>query len=146
MDRKRSLAATALSQNYVNNETMKQSGVVTIGSSGSGGGGGGVSMGQQIPQPVYASQLNKPTQVTQEIITNQLKIKICLGGFNHSGFETRLGLVDQIVADFNTELDNLIRLSYLTLTLKEINENRKWNSLLHLKGCYNYFFCIYFEL
>lgn len=82
----------------------------------------------------YHQQLNKPTQVSQETITNQLKIKIYFGGFNHVGFESRIGLVDKIVAEFNNELDNLIRLSYLRLILKDIHENKKWNNLLNLKG------------
>jgi outer membrane protein OmpA-like peptidoglycan-associated protein len=79
------------------------------------------------------SQLMKPAQITKEVTTNQLKVKIYFG-FNHSGFDSRIDLKDQIVNEFNVEMDNLIRLSYLTLTLKEIHENRKWNNLLYLKG------------
>lgn len=130
---------------YVHPSMRKQSliynnpsGVVSESKLGGGVGGGGTTAGsssmvQQIP-PSSHPYLNKPPQITQEIITNQLKIKICFGGFNHSGFEARAGLVDKIVSEFNTKLGHLIRLAYLTLTLKEIHENRKWNSLLRLKG------------
>lgn len=99
--------------------------------------------GQQIPHHHHHHQLIKPTQVTQEIITNQLKIKTFFGGFNHRGFDSRSGLVDQIVSEFNVELDNLIRLSYLTLTLKEIHESRKWINILQLKGCFIYLFILF---
>lgn len=98
-----------------------------------GGGAGNAPIG--IGQPTIHPQLSRPGQITsQEVITNQLKIKIYFGGFNQSAFEARPNLVDQIVGEFNVELDNLIRLSYLTLTLKDIHENRKWNNLLYLTG------------
>lgn len=84
---------------------------------------------QQIQQQPNLINPNKQAQVSQEVVTNQVKIKIYFS-FNNA-IET--SAKSAIIGEFNKELDNLIRLSYLTIILKEIHDTLKWNNLLSLR-------------
>ena len=77
-------------------------------------------------------QIKPPADVKQEITTNQIKMKIYFE-FNHTTFEHKENLIKMLISQFNDKLDDIIKLVYLTLTLKEIHDTRKWNNSLTLK-------------
>jgi len=70
--------------------------------------------------------------VEKETIVNQLKVNIYFS-FNQSSFEHNEALIERLIGEFDQELNTLIKSVYLTLTLREIHETRKWNSLLVLR-------------
>ncbi|CAF0823180.1 unnamed protein product [Brachionus calyciflorus] len=81
-----------------------------------------------------SSRLQTSSQVLQEIIINQAKFKAYFS-FNYSELsrhDDSKKIVQEIVDNFDVELDRQIRLSYLKIVLKDIDETRKWNNLLHL--------------
>jgi len=70
--------------------------------------------------------------VEKETIVNQLKVNIYFS-FNQSSFEHNEALIERLIGEFDQELNTLIKSVYLTLTLREIHETRKWNNLLVLR-------------
>ena len=68
----------------------------------------------------------------KETIINQLKINIYYS-FSQSSFQHKESLIESIINQFDQQLNKLIKSVYLTLTLREIHETKKWNNLLVLK-------------
>jgi hypothetical protein len=71
------------------------------------------------------------THIKQEVIINQIKVKVYFG-FNNSYVENHDQFIKKLVEEFNNKIDELIKLVYLKLSLKEIHDSRKWNNLLYL--------------
>jgi hypothetical protein len=93
------------------------------------------SIGQESSnKPLYQRQLSQKAtcEVKHELKIDQILIRIYFG-FDNSTFHSEETLINNIISEFNAEIDSLIKMVYLTLTLKEINETLKWNSLLNLK-------------
>jgi len=84
-------------------------------------------------KPLYQRQLSQKTtcEVKHELKIDQILIRIYFG-FDNSTFHSEENLINQIINEFSVELDSLIKMVYLTLTLREINETLKWNNLLNL--------------
>ena len=70
-------------------------------------------------------------EIKRETTIGQVKLKTYFA-FNHTCFEHKEDLIKQTIAEFNQKLDELIKIIYLTLTLREIHETRKWNNMLCL--------------
>ncbi len=83
---------------------------------------------------VLVAPMNKmvTVDVEKETIVNQLKVNIYYS-FNQSSFENHEKLIERLIREFDQELNTLIKSVYLTLTLRDIHETRKWNTLLVLK-------------
>lgn len=79
----------------------------------------------------YANNSNK--QITEkETVINELKIKTYYS-FSHSTVQAREDLVENLIGAFNQQLNKLIKSVYLTMTLREIHDSRKWNTMLYLR-------------
>lgn len=78
----------------------------------------------------------KPEQtkplVDQVTVINQMKINTYYS-FSQSSFQNKEHLIDSLIVQFNQQINALVKSVYLTLTLREIHETRKWNNLLVLK-------------
>ena len=70
--------------------------------------------------------------VDQVTVINQLKINTYYS-FSQSSFQQKEALIDSLISQFNQQINALVKSVYLTLTLREIHETRKWNNLLVLK-------------
>lgn len=86
---------------------------------------------------IYLDQLNRQPatlmpSVEQVVVTNQMKINTYYS-FSQSCFQYREDLIETLIQQFNQQLNSLVNSVYLTLTLREIHETRKWNNLLVLK-------------
>ena len=74
-----------------------------------------------------------PKQTTEyETVINELKIKTYYS-FSHSTVQAKEDLVEKLIGAFNQQLNRLIKSVYLTMTLREIHDSRKWNSMLYLR-------------
>jgi hypothetical protein len=88
---------------------------------------------KNFPQQFQAQQQQQQQQpeIKRETHIGQMKMKAYFS-FNHTGFENKEHLIRKLIADFNQKIDELIKIIYLTLSLREIHETRKWNNLLYL--------------
>ena len=79
----------------------------------------------------YAS---KSTQNFQETTINEIKMRVFFS-FNDQDLKVQddqKNTMEQVVNEFDFAINNLVRLCYLKLTLKDINESHKWNNSLVL--------------
>lgn len=82
---------------------------------------------QQQQTPVF-----KLIDQKKETVINQFKINTYYS-FSQSSFQHKETLIEKLITEFDQQINSLIKSVYLTLTLREIHETRKWNNLLFLK-------------